>query len=99
MSHATLRSLIRKSLPVVSKAVNDLMAEGLVVEQGYAPSSGGRRPVVYSLTPDGMFILSVAMDQLSTRMVLVDMLNRTSEARRVGNECVRTSSSRVSPSY
>lgn len=76
MSHAALSSLMNKSLPVVSKAVNDLISEGLVVEQGYAPSSGGRRPLVYSLRPDGMLILSVAMDQLSTRMVVVDMLNR-----------------------
>lgn len=76
MSHADLSALINKSLPIVSRAVSELIEEGLVVEQGYAPSSGGRRPLIYSLRPDGMFVLSVAMDQLSTQMVMVDMLNR-----------------------
>ncbi|HYH57282.1 MAG TPA: sugar kinase, partial [Anseongella sp.] len=60
----------------MSKAVGDLIAEGLVIEQGYAPSSGGRRPLIYSLRPDGMFVLSVAMDQLATQMVIVDMRNQ-----------------------
>lgn len=76
MSHAGLSTHLNKSLPIISRAVSDLIEEGLVVEQGFAPSSGGRRPLIYSLRPDGMFVLSVAMDQLSTQMAMVDMLNR-----------------------
>src|SRR5690606_40564337 len=79
MSQADLSLLISKSLPVVSRAVSELMQEGLVVEKGFAPSSGGRRPLIYSLRPDGMFVLSVAMDQLSTQMVLVRSEEHTSE--------------------
>jgi glucokinase-like ROK family protein len=51
------------------------MDEGLVVEQGYAPSSGGRRPLLYSIKPDAMYVLAIAMDQLSTRIRLVDLFN------------------------
>jgi glucokinase-like ROK family protein len=76
LSCAELSELFEKSIPSITKAVNELMCEGFVVEQGYAPSSGGRRPLLYSIKPDAMYILAVAMDQLSTRIQLLDLSNR-----------------------
>src|SRR6201995_3424455 len=75
LSCAELSELFDKSIPSITKAVNELMAEGFVVEQGYAPSSGGRRPLLYSIKPDAMYILAVAMDPLSTRIQLLDLFN------------------------
>jgi glucokinase-like ROK family protein len=76
LSCPELSDLFSKSVPVVSKAINELVNEGMVVEQGHAPSSGGRRAQTYSLKPDAMYILAVAMDQLSTRIQLFDLLNK-----------------------
>jgi glucokinase-like ROK family protein len=75
LSCAELSDLFDKSIPSIAKAVNELIDEGFVVEQGYAPSSGGRRPLLYSIKPDALFILAVAMDQLSTRIQLLDLFN------------------------
>jgi len=75
LSCAELSEILDKSLPSVSKAINELIEEGLVVEDGYARSSGGRRPLVYSIKADAMYMLTVAMDQFSTRIQLVDLLN------------------------
>ena len=75
LSCADLSELLDKSIPYISKAINELIDEGFVIEQGYAPSSGGRRPLVYALKQEAMYILTVAMDQLSTRVQLVDLLN------------------------
>jgi hypothetical protein len=50
------------------KAINELIDEGFVVEVGYAPSSGGRRPLNYAVKADAMYIMAIAMDQLSTRI-------------------------------
>src|ERR1700749_4108539 len=75
LSCAELSLLFDKSIPSITKAINELMAEGFVVEQGYAPSSGGRRPLLYSIKPDAMYILAVAMDQLSARIQLLDLFN------------------------
>ncbi|UYQ95448.1 ROK family protein [Chitinophaga horti] len=58
------------------KVIEDLLDEGSIVESGYAPSSGGRRPVIYAMRPDAMFVVSVAMDQVFTRIALLDMENR-----------------------
>jgi len=76
MSVAELSELFDKSIPSIAKAVNELIDEGFVVEQGYAPSSGGRRPLMYAINASAMYILAIAMDQLSTRIQLVDLLNQ-----------------------
>lgn len=76
LSCAEISERIGKSIPFTMKILNELIAEGYVKESGYAPSSGGRRPVTYSLLPDTLYILSVAMDQLVTRISLMDMQNK-----------------------
>lgn len=76
LSCADLSERIGKSLPLTMKILNELIADGFVKESGFAPSSGGRRPVMYSIMPDTMYILSVAMDQLVTRISLMDIHNR-----------------------
>ena len=58
------------------KILNELIEEGYVTESGYAPSSGGRRPVMYTIKPDTIYILSVAMDQLVTRISVMDIHNK-----------------------
>src|SRR5471030_1237913 len=75
MSCAELSELFDKSIPSIAKAVNELIDEGFVIEQGYAPSSGGRRPLMYAINASAMYILAIAMDQLATRIQLVDLLN------------------------
>jgi predicted NBD/HSP70 family sugar kinase len=75
MSCAELSELFDKSIPSIAKAVNELIDEGFVIEQGYAPSSGGRRPLMYAINASAMYVLAIAMDQLATRIQLVDLLN------------------------
>ncbi|MGN8069185.1 ROK family protein [Mucilaginibacter sp. SG564] len=75
MSCAELSELFDKSIPSIAKAVNELMDEGFVVEDGYAPSSGGRRPLMYSVKANTMYILAIALDQLTARIQLFDLLN------------------------
>jgi len=53
--------------------VNELIDEQYIIETGYAPSTGGRRPVMYSLRPEVLYVVAVAMDQLFTRVVILDM--------------------------
>src|SRR5690606_14955229 len=67
---------IERSLSLTTKILNGLVEEGYVVETGFAPSSGGRRAQMYSLKHDIMYIVSVAMDQFITRLVVMDMQNR-----------------------
>lgn len=76
LSCAELSHKIDKSLSLTTRILNELIAEGVVVETGYAPSSGGRRPLMYSLKPDILYTVSVAMDQFFTRIAIMDMQNK-----------------------
>lgn len=84
LSCADLSALTQKSVPLTAKVLNELIGEGAVIEKGYAHSTGGRRPQMYSLRNDLMYVVSVAMDQLITRIALLDMENNCiGEAERV----------------
>jgi predicted NBD/HSP70 family sugar kinase len=75
-SCADLSEKINISIPVTTRILNELVAEGFVLENGFAPSKGGRRPVTYSIRADVMYIVSVAMDQFVTRLAIMDMHNQ-----------------------
>src|SRR2546423_206086 len=76
LSCAELSISTDKSLPLVTKMLNELMVEGTVIETGYATSTGGRRPQRYALKPDVLCIIAVAMDQFVTRIGIVDLNNK-----------------------
>jgi predicted NBD/HSP70 family sugar kinase len=75
-SCAALSGWLKKSIPLVTKVLNELIADGYVITNGFAPSTGGRRPLSYSLKPDKGFILAVGMDQHFTTLVMVDLAGR-----------------------
>ena len=66
---------IEKSLPLTAKILNQLVQEGILQENGYASSTGGRKPLKYSLVAGKMYVISVAMDQLITRIAIIDVQN------------------------
>lgn len=67
---------IKKSLPLTTKLINELIAEGFVMETGFAPSTGGRRAATYSLNPDMLYIVSVGMDQFVARIAIMNLQNK-----------------------
>ncbi len=75
LSAQELSVCINRSLPLTTKILNELAEEGLLQERGYASSTGGRRPVIYSLAPGKIFVVSVAMDQLVTKIGIIDLQN------------------------
>jgi glucokinase-like ROK family protein len=64
---------VEKSLPLITRIVNELVEEGILQEKGYASSTGGRKPLMYSLVAGKMYVISVAMDQLITRIGIIDL--------------------------
>lgn len=76
LSGTELSAKIDKSIPLTNKLLGELVSEGVVVEDHLGASSGGRRPLVYSITSDALYVVSVAMDQLFTKIVIMDMSHR-----------------------
>lgn len=75
LSCADLGKYIHKSLPLTTKLINELLEEGYIVETGFATSTGGRRPQTFALAQNVMYVVSVAMDQLITKIAIIDMQN------------------------
>ena len=75
LSCSDLCTALNKSLPFVTSLLSELVEEELVIDTGFAPSSGGRRPILYKLVTNKIFIVSVAVDQLVTRIALLDVQN------------------------
>lgn len=74
LSLSEVSKLTLKSLPLVTTTVNELIAENYITDEGLAPSSGGRRPLLYMLNSDKpRYIISVAIDQMVTRLVIYDL--------------------------
>lgn len=75
LSCADLSILTTKSIPFTTKFLNELISEGIVIENGFAHSTGGRRAQTYSLKQDLGYVVCVAMDQLITNIGMLDMHN------------------------
>ncbi|MBV4360428.1 ROK family protein [Pinibacter aurantiacus] len=75
LSCSDISERIEKSIPLTTKVLSELVSEGAVLETGHAPSTGGRRPLMYSIKPDIIYIVSVAMDQFVSRIAILDMHN------------------------
>ncbi|EHQ30441.1 ROK family protein [Mucilaginibacter paludis DSM 18603] len=74
-SNADVSTFVGKSIPNTLKLLNELIEDGYVMEKGLGISSGGRKPLNYSLVADKWYILSIAMDRFATQMVIVDLNN------------------------
>ena len=75
LSCAEIAIKIDRSFPLTAKLIEELIANDLVVESGYAASTGGRRPLTYAILKNKLYLVSVAMDQFVTRIVVMDMQN------------------------
>ncbi|MCB0656722.1 MAG: ROK family protein, partial [Saprospiraceae bacterium] len=73
LSCTELSRLIHKSIPFTASAINTLVERGVLMEDGLATSTGGRKPHVYSLKPDHFYILAIAINQLNTRYAIYDL--------------------------
>ncbi|WP_447639766.1 MULTISPECIES: ROK family protein [Chitinophagaceae] len=76
LSCLDLSVALGKSVPVVTKLVNELMTAGWLEEAGQAPSSGGRRPMLYSLKKKDCYIVAVAMTRMGMNVCLWDIQNQ-----------------------
>lgn len=70
------------SLPTVTQNLVDLMAEGLVREQGSFGNTGGRRARGYAVVPDARLAVGVDLNRQHCSAVLVDLEGNVLAQRR-----------------
>jgi len=73
---ADLSVLTSKSIPSITKIINELLAAQLITEEGLAPSTGGRRAIHYTINSKlDCYILTVAIDQHYSSAVIYNLHN------------------------
>lgn len=84
ISRAEIARATNLTRPTVSALVQELLEEGLVTEQGMAPSSGGKPGILLTLAPDASYILAVDLGGDDVRAALCDLRGEIqSEATRL----------------
>ena len=72
---AELGTELQSSVPTVTKAVNELLIEGYVVDMGKISNSGGRRPSLYSINPTCAYFLGIEVGRNSMSIGLQNIKN------------------------
>lgn len=74
-SNADLCGILKISSPTSLILINELIAEGLIEKKGKGKSLGGRKPELYSLRDNSIYVLSIEMERFVTKMAILDNNN------------------------
>ena len=84
LSIADISSRTGKSIPNITSIMSELLKDGYVVENGLAPSTGGRRAATYRLNKKiKKYVIAVAMDQFITRVTLYNLAHEVAYPERI----------------
>lgn len=71
---ADIANSLSRSIPSVTKQINELLSKNIVVEKGYAASTGGRKAMQYMINEDLSYtIASLSIDQFYTAITLSNL--------------------------
>lgn len=72
---ADLSTNVQSSIPTVTKAVNELISDGIIEDLGKIANTGGRRPSLYSIIPSSGYLLGVDVRRSNISIGLQDIKN------------------------
>ena len=72
-TRAKLARITRLTRPTVSDVVADLIAEGLVEEVGYAPSTGGKRAILLRVDVDSRHLIGIDLAREDFRGAIINL--------------------------
>ena len=88
------------SLPTITNLVKNLIGDGILIEDGFGESRGGRRAALLKLNPEYAYAIGVEISLSGVKAVLMDLSGEiiTSEtgAKGVVDDCERTMDKAIS---
>ncbi|TDF97589.1 ROK family protein [Paenibacillus piri] len=57
----------------LTRTLEELTAQGWLIEAGLGESTGGRRPILYQTNPDAGYVFGLEISRLSTKLILCDL--------------------------
>lgn len=74
-SNAAICRLLNISSPTSLIIINELKGEGLIEKKGKGISIGGRKPELYSLRNNSLFVLCIELERFKTEIAILDNNN------------------------
>lgn len=75
-SNRQISSLTHLSPPTITRLLNDLIKEKLVVDVGTGDSIGGRKPNIFSINPDSLYVLGIDIGRTSRKFTIHNFHNK-----------------------
>ncbi|SEN40317.1 ROK family transcriptional regulator [Lihuaxuella thermophila] len=72
VSKADIAEGIQLTFMAVSKLINELNEIGILRVQGVGKSSGGRKPILYDLNPDALYVIAIDLSSEDIKLELVN---------------------------
>jgi len=73
ISRADISRLTKISSPTVSLVVEHFLKKGIVKERGIGESSGGRKPTLVEINPNGGFVIGIDLGGTNIKLVLMNL--------------------------
>ena len=61
------------TVSTLTRLLEELTSQGLILESGFGASTGGRRPILYEKNPAYAYIFGVEISRTLSKLVLVDL--------------------------
>lgn len=61
------------TVSTLTRLLEDLTAQGLILESGFGASTGGRRPILYEKNPAYAYVFGLEISRTLSKLVLVDL--------------------------
>lgn len=75
MSNAEIYQRLSVSSPTSISLINELVRDNLLERKGLGESSGGRKPELFGLKKDSLFVLGIEIGKYKTRMAIFNNYN------------------------
>ncbi len=73
ISRTKIAKIFKLSPATITKYINGLIQAGIVEEDGWEPSKGGRMPVLSRIAPEAMYAIGVDLGGANLRVVVVNL--------------------------
>ncbi|WP_010275134.1 ROK family protein [Paenibacillus senegalensis] len=61
------------SLSTMTRTLEEMCGQGLIIESGFGESTGGRRPILYRINPDYGYVLGLDISRKNSLLILCNM--------------------------
>jgi predicted NBD/HSP70 family sugar kinase len=69
------------TVSTLTRLLDELTSQGLILESGFGASTGGRRPILYEKNPHYAYVFGLEISRTSSKLVLVDLGMNKLDAR------------------